>query len=153
MAGAVLGKSAHVLVAAVDLSAASTTVFEAALEVANDAPEVAIHLVHVSTGKGVKTRKEDAVEALARWAERLPDHASRVELHAVENADAADGILDFAEKVRADVILIGTHGRSGLSRVLVGSVAEKVVRSAGCSVHVVREKSYGRTRAGATDDV
>ena len=44
-----------------------------------------------------------------------------------------------AEEVRADLIVIGTHGRRGLSRVFLGSVAEKVLRTATRPVLVVRE--------------
>lgn len=50
----------------------------------------------------------------------------------------ASAILKTSEMVRAGLIVVGTHGRTGLPRVLIGSVAEAVVRSAGCSVLVVR---------------
>jgi nucleotide-binding universal stress UspA family protein len=47
-------------------------------------------------------------------------------------------ILDFARTHRTDLIALGTHGRSGLARFLIGSVAEAVVRHAGCDVAVTR---------------
>jgi len=47
-------------------------------------------------------------------------------------------IIGYALKVSADLILIGTHGRSGLSHVLLGSVTEKVVRKAECPVLTIR---------------
>lgn len=47
-------------------------------------------------------------------------------------------IVRYARKVNADLIVIGTHGRSGLSHVLLGSVTEKVVRKASCPVLTVR---------------
>jgi len=47
-------------------------------------------------------------------------------------------ICEFAERVGADLIVIGSHGRTGLKRMLMGSVAEVVVRHAPCSVTVVR---------------
>ena len=50
----------------------------------------------------------------------------------------ASAILKTSEMLRAGLIVVGTHGRTGLPRVLIGSVAEAVVRSAGCSVLVVR---------------
>jgi nucleotide-binding universal stress UspA family protein len=134
----VLG-SLQTLVVAVDLSKASEAVFEAALEVAHNSPNVKLHLVHISAGK--KQTNEDAVVALTRWAERLPDHAVGVELHALESADPATAIVEAAARLKADLILIGTHGRSGLSRILIGSVAEMVVRTAQCSVLVVRAKT------------
>ena len=47
-------------------------------------------------------------------------------------------IVDFAEEEGVDEVVMGSHGRSGLSRVLLGSVAEIVVRRAPCPVTVVR---------------
>ncbi len=51
-------------------------------------------------------------------------------------------ILDLAEEVGADLILVGTHGRTGLARAMMGSTAEHVMRDAGCPVLVVRPKRY-----------
>jgi len=56
----------------------------------------------------------------------------------VHDGDARDAILRAAETSRADLIVIGTHGRRGLSRVLLGSVAEDVLRRAPCPVLAVR---------------
>jgi nucleotide-binding universal stress UspA family protein len=50
----------------------------------------------------------------------------------------AEAIVDFAREVGADLIVIGSHGRTGLGRVLMGSVAEHVVRNAGCPVLTVK---------------
>jgi nucleotide-binding universal stress UspA family protein len=47
-------------------------------------------------------------------------------------------IIAAAEKEHADLIVIGTHGRRGLSRMIMGSVAERVVRSAPCPVLTIR---------------
>ncbi|NKB38765.1 MAG: universal stress protein [Gammaproteobacteria bacterium] len=47
---------------------------------------------------------------------------------------AAENITDYAQEHDIGMIVIGTHGYSGLSRMLMGSVAEKVVRTAGCPV-------------------
>jgi nucleotide-binding universal stress UspA family protein len=54
----------------------------------------------------------------------------------------AEEILDLAREVGAELIFIGTHGRTGVSRLVFGSVAERVVREAGCTVMVVREREY-----------
>lgn len=54
----------------------------------------------------------------------------------------ADEILGLAAELGADLILIGTHGFTGLSRLVMGSVAERVVREAGCPVLVARPKLY-----------
>lgn len=50
----------------------------------------------------------------------------------------ADAILDAAAQHSAELIVVGTHGRSGFRRLTLGSVAESVVRRASCSVLVVR---------------
>ncbi len=56
----------------------------------------------------------------------------------VESGDPKDVINHKAEDLSAELIVMGTHGRRGLSRALIGSVAESVVRTAPCSVLVVR---------------
>ena len=50
-------------------------------------------------------------------------------------------ITEFCRDEGADLLVVGSHGRTGLRRVLLGSVAEKVVRLAPCDVYVVRAKS------------
>jgi nucleotide-binding universal stress UspA family protein len=52
-----------------------------------------------------------------------------------------EGVLREAKEWQADLIVIGSHGRRGLSHVLLGSVAEKVIRHASCPVLVVHPKA------------
>jgi nucleotide-binding universal stress UspA family protein len=61
----------------------------------------------------------------------------------VAEGRAADAILRAADELNADLIVMGTHGRTGLGRMLIGSVTEHVIRHAGCPVYVVREPSEG----------
>lgn len=56
----------------------------------------------------------------------------------VESGDPRDVIVSKAAELHADLIVMGTHRRRGLTRVLLGSVAESVIRTAPCSVLVVR---------------
>jgi nucleotide-binding universal stress UspA family protein len=58
----------------------------------------------------------------------------------------SSAILTVAEEERADMIVMGTHGRSGLDRVLLGSVAERVIRLARCPVLTVRKATPGASR-------
>jgi universal stress protein A len=51
---------------------------------------------------------------------------------------AAATVVNLAEEMKAELIVVGTHGRTGLSRLALGSVAESVVLHAHCSVLVVR---------------
>ena len=81
------------------------------------------------------------IERAARGAlERIVAQARRpgVEIDSVLRRGAAWSEIDEAAKeTHADLIVIGTHGRRGLSRALLGSVAEKVVRTAPCPVLTV----------------
>jgi nucleotide-binding universal stress UspA family protein len=74
---------------------------------------------------------------LKRLAERASRNGVRVAVQLCEG-DAASQIVRAAKSARADVIVIGTHGRSGLPKLLLGSVAERVVRTATCPVLTVR---------------
>jgi universal stress protein A len=56
----------------------------------------------------------------------------------VESGDPREVITDEAKNLHAELIVMGTHGRRGITRALLGSVAESVVRTAHCSVLVVR---------------
>jgi nucleotide-binding universal stress UspA family protein len=56
----------------------------------------------------------------------------------VEQGDPKSKIVDAASKWRADLIVLGAHGRKGVARFLVGSVSEGVARHAPCSVEIVR---------------
>ncbi len=60
----------------------------------------------------------------------------------VRNGSPAIEIVELAKSLPADLIVISTHGRSGLKHVLLGSVAEHVVRHAPCPVLVVRESEH-----------
>jgi nucleotide-binding universal stress UspA family protein len=51
-------------------------------------------------------------------------------------------ILALAEDVAADLVVIGSHGRTGAARAILGSISERVVREAKCPVIVVRPKTY-----------
>lgn len=73
---------------------------------------------------------------------KLNEHVSddprvRVERR-LEKGDAADTILQVAEQTNADLIVMGTRGRTGVIRLLMGSVAEKVVRRASCPVLTIK---------------
>jgi nucleotide-binding universal stress UspA family protein len=58
--------------------------------------------------------------------------------HVLLEGDPAAEIVRYAQEMTMDLIVMGTHGRTGLERMLMGSVAEKVMREAKCSVLVVK---------------
>jgi len=59
-----------------------------------------------------------------------------------EEGRPANKILEYAEAIKADVIVMGTHGRSGLAHMLLGSVAEEVTRAAPCPVLTIRPEAF-----------
>lgn len=59
---------------------------------------------------------------------------------AVRWGSAAEAIVDYAAEQAIDLIVISTHGRTGLSHILLGSVAERIVREAPCPVLTIRRK-------------
>jgi nucleotide-binding universal stress UspA family protein len=65
----------------------------------------------------------------------------------VKDGDAASEILNAAEELRCDLIVMGTHGRTGLGRLLMGSVAEVVLRAAPCPVLSVRAALQSQSSA------
>ena len=62
--------------------------------------------------------------------------------------DPAAAILGAARDVQAEMIIVGTHSKKGVRRLLLGSVSEKIVREADCPVLVLRELTYGVESAG-----
>ena len=111
------------------------------------------HIVHVVEYSGQMTA---ASAGLSAWAVMLP--AVRAEgngavesvvheavtagvaytAEVVDAGEAASGIVAQALNVKADMIVVGSHGRTGVRRALLGSVAERVLRHATCPVLVVR---------------
>jgi nucleotide-binding universal stress UspA family protein len=59
-----------------------------------------------------------------------------------EEGRPADKILEYAEAIKADIIVMGTHGRTGLAHMLLGSVAEEVARAAPCPVLAIRPEAF-----------
>ncbi len=75
--------------------------------------------------------------AASKLQAALPDN--HVEVRVVPGM-VAETICDFAEVWDADLIVLGSHGRKGLSHFLLGSVAEEVLKKSPCSVEVVKMK-------------
>lgn len=81
--------------------------------------------------------RSEAAEQLQALSRELVQSGVRIELF-LRHGPTTDIIVAFAVKVKADLIIMGSQGRTGLSRWLIGSVAERVVRHALCPVLVVR---------------
>jgi len=89
-------------------------------------------------------RRDPNEEALTKLHDLIPDDGHDTWKVLVAAGHPADTIVRVAREENADLIVMGTHGRTGLQHVLLGSVAEKVVRLASCPVLTVRYKSHAR---------
>jgi nucleotide-binding universal stress UspA family protein len=130
---------------ATDFSTTSNVAFSVAGALARDykARLVAVHVIeptHVgfsefATYVSDTEDREKAMKALHAIEAPSPD----VPLdHRLVEGDPADVIAETARDVGADLIVMGTHGRTGFSRLVMGSVAEKVLRHAPCPVLTIR---------------
>jgi nucleotide-binding universal stress UspA family protein len=74
---------------------------------------------------------------LSEWRQRASAQGVRVQEHISASAPA-NGVVDLAETLGADLIVMGTRGLTGLKHVLLGSVAERTIRTAPCPVLTVK---------------
>ncbi len=87
-----------------------------------------------------KALREQAKDLVEKAAAKLREANFSVSTELVEG-DPKSQIIDAANEWRADMIVLGSHGRTGLNRFLMGSVSQDVVRHAHCSVEIVRTPS------------
>ena len=133
------------VVVPIDFSEDSFAALDAALEMADDPAHVTVihaleELPVVELGEGWHTINDESRERNVKRTlrERLADKKYENLRIAVVFDDPAHGIAEFAEREKADLIVMPSHGRTGLKRLLIGSVAERVVRLAHCPVLVLR---------------
>ena len=89
--------------------------------------------------RSIRVEIEDAIrETLTGRTAELLQGVSEVELSVVQHPSPGRALVEIAEDEDVDLVILGSHGRSGLSRAFLGSVAERVVRHAPCPVLVVR---------------
>jgi nucleotide-binding universal stress UspA family protein len=86
-----------------------------------------------------QSARQYAHKQLTAVAERAKKAGVRVTMLVLDGAPH-DQILRAVRRTRADLVVIGTHGRTGLAKVLLGSVAERVIRLAPCPVLTVRSR-------------
>jgi nucleotide-binding universal stress UspA family protein len=150
----------YIIVAGVDFSETGDLAVQRAFELAAQQPNAEVHLIHVARAFGPTLQlelphearllsAEEAGSELMQYAERKVEEFAqargvvgsggfkRAVTHLRLESPAAE-IAQLASDLEADLAVVGTHGRRGFSRVLLGSVAEAVVRLASCPVLVVR---------------
>lgn len=138
------------IIIAVDFSDSTGRVVDAAKEIMGAcAPDAKIHLLHVfnrTPYPGPREIYEQVAEQIHDDLQKQMDSLHQKEFSSSKSVDSmlidhpspAIGIVEKAEEEHADLIVIGCRGNTGLTRMLLGSVAEMVVREAKCSVWVVR---------------
>jgi nucleotide-binding universal stress UspA family protein len=147
------------IVAAVDLTDASHDVFEAALQLAG-AQHARVHLIHVvpdalHSAWLLDAAGPDLPEVQRRWtddsAQRLIAFAAGHDVDplnvptAVLVGTPSSQIVNYAHEHTADAIVLGSHGHGVIGRFVLGSVAERVMRQAGCPVMIVPHLPRGVT--------
>ncbi len=85
----------------------------------------------------VEDMQKSADQEMAKWVAEVSSKAGNVEKLIVRGVPFVE-IIKTAKELNADLIVIGTHGRTGIDHMLFGSTAEKVVRKASCPVLTVR---------------
>ncbi len=143
----------HILVPT-DFSDGSREAFVTALDLARDtgARLTLFHVHHVPTSvfpDVILPMSPELVRNVEQSVEHILAHLCEEAREAGVDADSRTTfgathveICNAADELGADLIVIGTHGHSGLSHVLLGSVAEKVVRKAPCPVLTVRPQMH-----------
>jgi nucleotide-binding universal stress UspA family protein len=137
----------------VDFSDLSLNALNVAVDLASKF-QAELHLLHVFEGyDAISLNPEVATNPMLEWLPRLrqlchdklaalpsPDLAARCPtvVRADREGPAINEILTYAAHEKTDLIVQATHGRTGLKHLLIGSVAENVVRSATCPVLTVR---------------
>jgi nucleotide-binding universal stress UspA family protein len=120
------------------------------LHVAED-PYRALYSAEVFVPEMENLRDEILEDATGRLRDRLREwdfDAVPVTVEAIIGTPAGS-IVEYAAGHDIDLIVMGTHGRGGMSHLLMGSVAERVVRTAGCPVLTVRQARATTAKAAA----
>lgn len=128
-----------------DGSSQSDAALEHAVALANH-HGATVHVLYVadSNRDSLTAQGGEVVDALELEGDRITSEAiDRIEagveaVGAVEVGDPIETILDYTVSVGADVVVMGTHGRRGLDRYLLGSTTERVVRRSSVPVLTVR---------------
>jgi nucleotide-binding universal stress UspA family protein len=93
--------------------------------------------------KSATTQATNAIEKALEIFQKAGNSDLRVS-HEIIKGNPRNAILDEAETWNADLIVVGSHGYTGLKRVLLGSVSQAIASHAKCSVEIVRNREIGQ---------
>jgi nucleotide-binding universal stress UspA family protein len=137
---------------AVDGSETSQRGLQEAIDLAKDqqARVAIVHVIHIVVIDGAGEFSEKYIDTMREYARDTIEQARKTAQAAGIEAEVqspeivttayhvADTIAKAAQDWKADLLVVGTHGRRGVNRLLLGSVAERVVRLAPCPLLLVR---------------
>jgi nucleotide-binding universal stress UspA family protein len=98
-----------------------------------------VHVIPWAQPQYFRTLEKQAEAAFRRLAQRFNLNPGQCRTLVMSEADVARAIAESARKFRASMIVMGSHGRTGLQRLMLGSVAERTLRYTDCPVLVVRK--------------
>lgn len=128
----------------IDFSDSATETIAAACDLASryDSELSLLNVVEPWPAAAMASTEPYPIEPAERqlWAVPLPNEKPRVVHRSVRVGEAVAEILKYAEDKHIDLIVMGSHGRTGFSHLFLGSVAEAVVRRARCPVMVIRPR-------------
>lgn len=134
-------ESFHALEHAIDVAETYGATLHALYVVETDYGSAGFDDVPVNVDAILEARRADGARALERVEARAERTGTTVVTAVREGGVVHREILDYADENDADVIVMGTHGRRGLDRWLLGSVTERVVRTSPIPVLTVRGES------------
>jgi nucleotide-binding universal stress UspA family protein len=145
------------IVVGIDFDATGDEAFDRAVATAAGRPGAELHVLHAIADGANGSNRTEAIDRRAELLQRVPGRlrayvanrsralpaARAVPMHIhARLGPAAEALIQLAADVDAEVIVVGTHGRHGLQKLVLGSVAQRLVETAPCPVLVARPRDY-----------
>lgn len=150
----------RVVLAAVDTSPSAKRVISMAARFVRAYPQATLHVLHVlrtsrldkaqaahaGTGSLSSEAVEDAKDHLEYHKRLAVSQCRNTVISHFASGNPTNEILRFCEDLKVDLLVIATHDHAGFERLLLGSIAETLMRKAQCSVTVVRQAPHAADR-------
>ena len=136
------------IICAVDFSPASDAVVRYAAAMHGSCAELMVlYVAHGTENKDGMLRKH--LHEFSRYSDMLSSNKVRA-LFTVLHGEPAAAILNYAKEHHADMIILGSHGKTAIARLLMGSTAESVMRHALCPVVILKTPDNNNQDHGTT---
>jgi len=138
---------------AIDFSKIGRFVLGEAAQLARRFNDGEVHVLHVASLEAYRNLRESTEIALdehlehlrsrlRQWAGKVGATGVPLRIEVIPGDDVADSILATAEQVKAELLVMGSHSRTGIARVVLGSVAESVLRRAQVPVLIIPRAAF-----------